>query len=581
MLWLALAAQISVATRPDSVAVLRAARSAQARFETFRIDHLPRSGDASSSGPCDERIGRFCFRFGDDGDDDEWIPPREPPAIAVERGRLVATLDSLHGAAPGDPWIAGQLVRYLVESAKPAEAATVARGCRSSPWWCGALAGYALHAAGQYAAADSAFAAALAVMPDAQRCQWADLSPLLDRLRGQYQKLSCEERLPLERRIWWLADPLYLVPGNERRTEHFSRRVMSALQDGARSAFHDRWASDLEEIVVRYGWPVDFERGEPRNLSDQEIHITSRFAPHARQFLPPAASVDAPGTIGPERWDLDPERPQSEYAPAYAVRFHDLPHQVARFRRGDSMVVVAGYDVRATESQRWFNQAKAHEREREGSRTVTRVEAALILVRDDDAQPIVVKGSGSGPDGVMTAIAPAESALLSLETLDTADSVHAARARYWLAVAPLGDGVSLSDPLLLRGAPGDSVHPSLADVLPLVRPVARARRGERVPVFWETYGLQRVSGPFQVTLTVTQGNPGWLRRAAEWAGLAKHDPRYVAVTWEEAPSGLPVTPRALSIAMPDASPGTYLLEISVAVPGAAVARAGREITIVP
>jgi hypothetical protein len=170
---------------------------------------------------------------------------------------------------------------------------------------------------------------------------------------------------------------------------------------------------------------------------------------------------------------------------------------------------------------------------------------------------------------------------LSLETLDTADSVHAARARYWLPVAPLGDGVAISDPLLLRATRGDSVHPSLADVLPLARPVAQARRGERVPVFWETYGLQRFPQSFRVTLTVTQGEQSWLRRAAEWAGLAKHDPRYVAVSWEEPPSNLAVTPRAISIAMPEASPGVYRLEISLAVPGAAVARAEREITILP
>ena len=196
MLWIALAAQLA-AGHPDSAAAVRAARSAQARFETFRIDHLPRDRGGSYGGPCDERIGRFCFRFGDDEDDHEWTPPREPPAIGVERTRLVTTLDSLHAASPGDAWIAGQLVRYLAESAKPAEALAGARTCRSSAWWCDALTGYAWHIAGQYGAADSAFAAALAAMPEAQRCEWTDLSPLLDQLRAPYRKLGCQERAPL------------------------------------------------------------------------------------------------------------------------------------------------------------------------------------------------------------------------------------------------------------------------------------------------------------------------------------------------------------------------------------------------
>jgi hypothetical protein len=578
MLWLALAAQISAVGRTDSLAALRAARSAQARFESFRLDHLPRTRGGSYGGPCDETIGRFCFRFGDDGDDD-WTPPAEPPAIKVERARLVATLDSLHGASPGDPWIMGQLVRYLVESAQPTQAVAAARTCRSAPWWCGALSGYALHGDREYAAADSAFGAALATMPEEQRCAWSDLSPLLDRLRAQYRRLSCAQRAPLERRIWWLADPLYLVPGNERRTEHYARRIMDALQDGARSAYHDRWASDLDEVVTRYGWPVAWERNDPPIPDLATIHITSHYAPHARRFFPPAAFVDDPSTIRPDGWDLDPDRPVSDYAPAYAARFHDLPHQVAVFRRGDSIAVVAGYDVRTGNDGHGRDSPKT--REREMARNVTRVEAALILTADENAEPLIVRGSSPGPEGVMTAIAPARSALLSLETLDTADSVHAGRVRYWLAIAPPGDAVAVSDALLLRGVPGDSLHPTLADVLPLVRPVAQARRGERVPVFWETYGLERSAQAHRVTLTVTQAGQGWLRRAAEWAGLAKRDPRYVALSWEEPPSALPVTSRAISISMPDAGPGTYLLDIAVELPGAPVARSSREITILP
>ncbi len=579
MLWFALVAQVVALARPDSAEVLRSARSAQARFESYRLDHLPRSRGGGFSGRCDEIIGRYCVRFSED--DDEWTPPPEPAAIAAERARLVATLDRLHVLSPGDPWIVGQLVRYLVESGKGVQAVAAARGCNSTRWWCDALTGFALHAAGQYAGADSAFAAALLAMPEAQRCEWTDLSPILDDLRGRYRKLDCAGRAALERRIWWLADPLYLVPGNERRTEQYARRVMNALQDDARSSYHDRWGSDLEEILLRYGWPVAWERVEPQTVGFPEVHVTAYYAPHGRQFVPPGRFVDALNTIRPDEWDLDPDRPVSDYAPAYAVRFHDLPHQVAIFHRGDSIVVVAGYDVRETQDRGRHARSEAKERERERNRNVTRVEAALVLAKDENTEPMVVKGSGTGPEGVMTAIAPAQPALLSLETLDTADSVQAARVRYWLPVSPLGDSVAVSDPLLLRATPGDSVHPSLAEVLPLVRPVAQARRGERVPVFWETYGLQRFPRPFRVTLTVTQAGQSWLRRAAEWAGLARHDPHYVAVSWEEPPTSSPVAPRAISIAMPDASPGVYLLEVSVAAPGAPVARASREITILP
>ncbi len=574
MLWLGLTVQLLSQTSPDSLEVLRSARLAQAHFEDYRIDHLPWSRGGSRGGRCDEVVGRFCFWH---DEDDSWTPVPEPPAIAAERLQLVRTLDRLHGLAPGDPWITGQLVRYLVESRKLAEALAVARACHPAAWWCGALTGYALHMAGEDAAADSVFAAALLALPENRRCEWTDLSLLLDGLRSRYRKLSCAQRSALDRRIWWLADPLYLVPGNERRSEHYSRRVINALQDQARSAYGVRWGPDLEELLLRYGWPVGWEREQPWSAGALRPTIISHNERQAWHFLPPARFMEAPNTILPDRWDLDPDRPVTRYAPPYAAAFHLLPHQVAVFRRGDSIVVVAGYDVRATLGDRGRSRADADRRERE--RKVTRVDAALVLARDENAEPILVRGTGQGPEGVMTAFAPAESTLLSLETLDTADSVHAARTRYWLPVHPAA-GVTLSDPLILRSTPDDSLHPSLADVIPLARPVARAGRGERVGVFWETYGLERSSAPFRVTLTVTQAGQGWIRKAAEWVGLSQRDPSYVSLSWEEPPRpGVRVYPRAIGISLPEASAGTYLLEIVVAVPGAAPAHASREITI--
>ncbi len=576
MWWLPLATQLIATNQLDSLAVLRTARLAQARFEDVRLRHLPWSRGDGHGDRCDEVVGRFCFWH---DEDESWQPTPEAPTIQTARLQLVQTLQRLHTLSPRDPWISGQLVRYWIEAQRLPDALAAARDCRSAVWWCQALSGYALHAARNYPAADSAFNAALAAMEETPRCRWSDLSLLLDGLRGRYHKLGCAQRAALDRRIWWLADPLYLVPGNERRTEHFARRVINALQDGAQSAYVFRWGSDLEELVLRYGWPVAWERV----VTTTSAPLTRTIAHNereARDFLPPARFVEAPNTIRPGDWELDPDRPVTGFAPPYAAAFHSLPHQVAVFRRGDSIVVVAGYDVRATRREHGHAGPEVDERRQE--RQVTRVEAALVLARDEHAEPVIVRGVGRGPEGVMTAIAPADSALLSLETLDTADGVHAARARYWLPVLPMTGHVAVSDPLVLRSVPDDSLHPSLADVIPLVRPVARARSGERVGVFWETYGLKDATNLFRVTLTVTQVGRSWIRKAAEWAGLAKRDPRYVSLSWEEAPRpGALVHPRALGISLPDASPGVYLLEVAVAVPGEPVARAAREITIEP
>jgi len=572
MWWAALAAQLLSPAQPhppDSTTLLRIARAAQAAFENFRIGHLPYTRSTSHWGRCDEVVGRFCFWHEEDS---SWRPAPEAPAIAAARARLLETLDSLARLLPGDDWIAGQQVRYAIEAGRLEEARRIAQHCRATRWWCSALAGYALHAARQYAAADSAFAAALAAMPEDQRCRWNDLSAVLDGLRKRYQKLSCAQRAPLERRIWWLADPLYLVPGNERRTEHFSRRVLDALQQEARSAYGVRWGSDLEELLLRYGWPVAWEREAPVGFSTERPAIISHNQPKSWQFLPPARFVEGPNTIRPGEWRLDAERPVATYAPAYAATFEELPHQVAVFyrgRRGDSIVVVAGYRMPDPPGDQSPPPA-ARQRE-----------AGLILAHDETRQPLVVRQAAAPRQGVLVALAPAESSLLGLEAIEGTDSARVARARFWLPVSPLPDGIALSDPLLFSAGPDDSLPASLADVLPLVRGTNRIARGERVGVFWETYGLEQHAGVLRVTLTLTPRSRSLVRRVVEWAGIGPRQDRLVSLSWEEPATRLAVAPRALALSLADPSPGTYLLEVEVAVSSLAPARASREIVIQP
>jgi hypothetical protein len=565
MWWLLAVIQLGAARPADSVAVHKAARAAQAEFEFFRVAHLPWSRGESHWGRCDVVVGRFCFWF---AEDPGWRPSPESPAIARARLALAGALDSLGALLPGDGWIAGQRVRYLVEAGDTGRALAAARDCRASAWWCDALAGYALDRARRYAPADSAFTAALAAMPPEQRCRWADLSDVLDGLRGAYRKLQCTDRDSLARRIWWLADPLYLVPGNERRSEHFARRVIATLQQDARSAYDVRWGHDLDQLTLRYGWPIAWERERPEPYEiGAPTHILSHNDPRSWHFLPPARFVESPAAIRPGAWNLKPDRPRSSYEPPYATAFHELPHQLAVFRRGDSIVVVAGYDVRAPEDS-----ARRADR-------IRRVQAALVLQRGPDVPRLMVGSTGSAPAGVLLALAPAESTLVSLETLDTADSTHAARARFWLPVTPAG-GVALSDPLLFRVERPDSLPLSLGDAVGLALGSPRLSPGERVGVFWETYGLASHPEPFRVTLTVAREGEGLLQRIVAWAGLARHDDRYVSLGWEEPshPEAV-VYPRALALSLPEAGPGRYRLDITLQMHGQPIARSTRELEI--
>jgi len=230
-----LAAGNSQAT-PDSGAILRSARRAQAAFESTRTRSLPeRPGGWSDI--CGQRIGRICYWY--ESDDDEDSAPPEPARIREARARLLAALREAGAALPGDEWIVGQRVRYLLEDSQPASAALVAAQCRAALWWCEVLAGLVRHATGDFAAADSTFATALADMPADERCRWGDLSPLLEgELAERYRRLDCDARAAFEARWWWLAQPLYSHAGNDRRTEHFARVVMVRIQEGRRTAPH-------------------------------------------------------------------------------------------------------------------------------------------------------------------------------------------------------------------------------------------------------------------------------------------------------------------------------------------------------
>ena len=198
----------------DSIRVFRDAREAQIGFERTRRANLP-INNRGTSGRCDVRVGRFCYWW----DDGEFEIPAELPRTTAARVRLLDRLANAAATLPGDRWIAGQRVRYLVEAGKFDEALEAASACRAEASWCAALAGFALHTSGRFAGADSAYGVALAAMTEADRCRWTDISLLLpDGARKRYDRLACRDRAPLEARFWALSRPLYLTAANDLRT---------------------------------------------------------------------------------------------------------------------------------------------------------------------------------------------------------------------------------------------------------------------------------------------------------------------------------------------------------------------------
>lgn len=579
----------------DSAALVREARAAQARFERRRVHHFPMVW-GSSGGQCDEILGRMCLRFGRGSD---WEPEPENEAVQEERAELLRTLERIGRDIPGDDWVLGQRIHYLGEADRWEEAERLAVACEgATPWWCAALHGYVLHHKGAYPEAEEAFDRALAAMDPEQAGEWRNPERLLD--RDGYQALrgrDGDERRSLEGLVWRLAEPLFLVPGNDRLTAHYARHVASAIQERARNPHNIRWGDDLAEITVRYGTPYGWERERPRRDHMGPPHVLGRHDPRSRGLLPPGRYLEDPARLPPGEWRTDARRVRARYAPEYAPRIHPLEAQVATFHRGDSVLVVATWEVRGSVAYEGADWQPAPD---DGYRSGLFLLPMDVADRDADngrsgerphrepgregAMPASIVEGGSR--GVLLARAPVGDYVLSLETLHE-EEARAWRMRHGLRTAPIDPGVvALSGLLLTRpvgevgeeepdGAP-DPVFEELA-----LGALARAEipHGESVGVVWEVYGLVPGERSLRIRLTVERDDRGLLRRAGEWLRLLESDPPVVTEWSEPAPEEGGTLLRSVTLDLGALDPGTYEIRLEVQPGGRTPAVATRSLRI--
>ncbi|HET7230242.1 MAG TPA: hypothetical protein VFJ16_09580 [Longimicrobium sp.] len=543
--------------RADSVRALRSARSAQAAFERVRFQHLDWTDDSGGGWSCDERIGRFCIWHNDTEED--WRAPPDHRDVAIARDTLIAALSRAAALTPGDAWVAGQRVRYLVESRRTADAVRAARECRAEAWWCRALEGYALHYARDYPAAEQAFTAALAAMPTAERREWDELSPVLvDADARALRRMDAATREATLRRLWWLADPFWMDAGNDRRTEHFSRFVADRFQDRARTTEGLFWADDLREILVRWGPPTGWERVRPRFHESGRPSVITHYSP-SFEFIPALRMARDPFAIQADEWKTDEKSGHSLYAPPGVRRFFPLPHQVAVFPRGASVEVVAAFAMPP-----------------DSLPPSPTLGAGLVLARGPDATPLVRAGRVSGTRGVFRATAAPESTVVSIEARE-AVSERAARARFGMDLRrPMGSGVTISDVLLLDVP---TARPrSLDEAASIARGSTRFRVGDRLGLYWEVYGLEGKTDSVSFSVALARRPPGGLRRAAESIGVARAASP-VRLRWEEEAPGVAIAPRSLGISLPRLAPGEYVLEVAIRTRAGASAFTQREIEV--
>ena len=486
-------------------------------------------------------VGRFC----------EWHPnlkdyvvPEEGKNIRKARAELLRDLEGAAAVLPGDNWIMGQRIRYLTEG-HDSSAVTVARACKASRWWCDALLGLALHVSGDYLAADSAYARSLEGMPSPMRCHWLNLAPLLDDdIRGTYRKMTCSQREAVDARIWWVADPLFMIPGNERRTEHFSRVLHTALQSEAANTYGSSWGGDLAELILRFGWAEKWtQEPSPSMYPESKPAVTGHEREPGYHFFLTQPPPDSLGLITDSVFDIYQFPPREQYSPIYTRAFVRLDAQVARFRRGDSTRVVAAYDVSADTI---FGKRK--------------FAAALTAMGDEATTPSVTEVDESPAKNVLTVTTPWKSQLIGVELL-AKDSAGAARWRSGFAEIPLDSGrISVSDLLFVDGAP--SLPGTLEEAIARAHGGTKFRRNQKVGLFWELYGKSPADSTLPISLTITPVDESLLRRTFRALRVApKLTP--LNIRWQENGSSGLLSARTVVLDLSLVPAGKYAVKLEV------------------
>src|SRR5215467_214115 len=234
------------------------------------IHHSSRRSMCPDWLPGDERIAAD-ERLERDGA----LSPGWRERVRAARAVLLDSLAIFDKQHPGDAWITGERVRFLIDQDEIPDAIAIARDCTAGRVWCAQLTGFALHAAGDYVHADSAFDAATARMDPKARCEWTNARLLLDDDgRSAYDHLSCDDRTAANEKLWWLATPLFSDSVSDRRSSDFSRKVLvqlhSALPWDERFDWRNRFGGEaVSDMLVRYGWPAFSVWG---GLQEEQAH---------------------------------------------------------------------------------------------------------------------------------------------------------------------------------------------------------------------------------------------------------------------------------------------------------------------
>lgn len=518
--------------------------------------------------------------------------------IRNARRQLLQVLEDAAQRFPSNHFLVGQRIRFLVDQRDFAAATQVARACTSDGWWCASLAGYVLQRRGRSFAADSAFAIANGFLTEAARCEWTDIGSLLPLSdRAAYAVRSCAEKLTVSPSFWWLTDPMYGEPGNERRAEHFARKVLVLLNRGLERNERQMMATAsggeaILGVVERYGWPSFFgwaglgEDDHHDTWLGRQLNPYTSFEYAGARFhaVPRWSAIERPFDATANDWSLftSPENPwntQEHFRPSRPiVQLDDF--QVGLLRRQTSLLLAIATDLHSSALRRNVGDTVGP--------------ASLIVSWSPDSlRQVATATSTVGWPLVLSGTVTARPHLIAVEFPGSADlRVPGARTRFGIPRVPgmlseMQSGeTAISEPLLLRMDNGRAVPNIAGQAIPLMMGTTSFTRDAPLGVYWETYGLKPADSAEVAIWIERTTQQGAFRRLGIALDLSRNLNTPVVARWSQSvASGASVMDgqtiiigQGVRLDVSQLPPGDYNLEVIVTVRGAEM-RGRRAFTI--
>lgn len=559
----------------------------------------------------------------------------ETREIRRARDGLLRELAAAHRSVPGDWWISGQRVRFHLDQQQFAEAIAAAADCRSDAQFCAALSGLAFSSAKRLIDADSAFhvSDSLENVQDVAagtRCPRADALALLE---NPNQPLISDERCKnsqtLVDHLWWLADPLWSVAGNERFVAHHARRIHTELRDDDENDERYVWSeysagSSLRQTVLRYGWPSHTYwpgwQSEVKAESTTLKNASSGSSTYASSPLSGRIRVrGGPRTVRITRYPLSVKEYSTDRIAL--VPSFDMVKDPFSIRESDWKP----YNPNPEEPDGWWPREHMALPLRlmplpDGQGVVWRRDSTNVfaLATDDPLRNFVATGTDSLVAVLIGGDSPATTAPLANTMVASGSTM---RLRADLSSRPLVFGVEIVVPVVpaaaLRARAGLRPPPTLGEMsrgeiavsAPVfVRLPARGtppptdpvqaeqwmagnltfRRDAPIALYWESYGITP-GDTVQLTVTIRRDEDrSVLRAAAAAAGVASDLRDSVSIRWSEPDARgrtvlttrVPTVGRGITLDMAQLPPGQYIATIEMQ-RGALITRGTRTFWLMP